>query len=309
LEEKIFEITPFHMGNDKLGYFKWAENGNNSMRLTQVVQTSGAGNAKLRQTVPNYSSDKEFKSGIALEDGGRTENLAIYSLVKRKIPTIIAIDAAHDYKYKFQNYTDLKKLLEKIDYKLTIDKIDSFPKDGKDKNGYMPDGIDEGWITKTKNTGKDEPRIKIYFIKLSRPKGIMLERKVECDRVNNFGKRFREGMSLKDYERYVRGRDKVGELIGETKTACQGKRFHCAPVENAPFDADIYYYQARRYSRSINCGFDYWKLGFKLTDDFDFRFRFPQMSTADLSYKRDQLEALLGLGYLHGEMFDASLIK
>lgn len=316
VDEKIFEITPFHMGNDKFGYFKWAENGNNSMRLTQVVQTSGAGNAKLSQKIPNYSSgnttDPEVKTlgpEISLEDGGRTENLAIYSLVKRRIPTIIAIDAAHDYKYEFENYEDLKSLLKEKGYKLTIEKIDKFPKDGKVKNGYMPDEIDHGFIKKVNNTDNRETPIKIYFIKLSRPKGILLERKVECDRVNNFGKAFREGMSKEDYERYERGREKVAELTKKTKTACDGQFFHCAPAENEPFDADIYYYRARRYSRKINCGFDYWKLGFKLTDDFDFRFRFPQMSTADLSYKRDQLEALLGLGYLHGEMLDAALIK
>lgn len=139
---RIFEITPFHMGSDAVGFYPW--NAENSpvgwTSISRVVRLSGAAidvthedtlfsQAALQLTeasLGGYMPLQENQSGVYLADAGFIDNLGAYSAVRRLCEEIIVLDAAYDPQYEFCDYRALRAALSsEMDVKLKIDDIDS----------------------------------------------------------------------------------------------------------------------------------------------------------------------------------------
>jgi hypothetical protein len=152
----IFEFTPFSYGNDAFGY-----SDNFPIDISTAVAVSGAAadssilptksglilsalNFDLGYNIPNfnitdprkiaghnilplpfypaYRSNEDIRgTSIYLTDGGHSENLGAFALIRRMCKNIIIIDAEHDPHYRFEAYHKLKERLKKelnVDFSL-----------------------------------------------------------------------------------------------------------------------------------------------------------------------------------------------
>lgn len=176
LANDIFEFTSYGMGSPSVGYRNWdaitSENRGEGIStaetysLSKIASISGAAVTKNSLPIirlfgrdidlgyamldPTYINN-ETKSFLVLTDGGHSENLGVYSLIKRDCPNIIVVDAGVDGKsiwserlynrmkefftrkasedlevgYQFKDYRDLKKRLSETEGKdLKIDALD-----------------------------------------------------------------------------------------------------------------------------------------------------------------------------------------
>jgi len=142
----VFEFTPFAYGSDGFGYFE----RNFPIDIHTAVAVSGAAadssimpaklgfafsaiNTDLGYSIsnPNVPLDKALRHkvlpvpfyffyrdnddirnpDIYLTDGGHSENLGAFALVRRMCKKIIIVDAEHDPDYRFLAYRKLKKHL------------------------------------------------------------------------------------------------------------------------------------------------------------------------------------------------------
>ncbi|MBL8052678.1 MAG: patatin-like phospholipase family protein [Nitrospira sp.] len=162
LANTIFEFTSHGMGSPSVGYKSWAElkpeDRASTYTFARLASISGAvvdtstSNAVLflgseaglgyALLTPTYS-DAWIRRFIRLTDGGDSENLGAYGLIKRNCKEILVVDAEYDGKidainqnfygkpidgyedgYQFKSYQLLKDKLCKEGRELTIDKLD-----------------------------------------------------------------------------------------------------------------------------------------------------------------------------------------
>jgi len=147
LRDVVFEFTPLGYGSDSYGYSDYVETGFDPA-ISEAVASSGAAvdlrlwswatgllNLQLGQQIPNpaMSNWKRFllklrpfpfyltsnhaldrdSTGIYLTDGGHSENLGVFSLVRRGVSQIIVIDAEHDVNSTFDGALRLRRALKK----------------------------------------------------------------------------------------------------------------------------------------------------------------------------------------------------
>jgi hypothetical protein len=155
----IFEFTPFAYGSDAYGY----QSEDFPIDISTAVAVSGAAadssilptrtgmvlsalNCDLGYNIPNYnitdvrkvaghnllplpfylayrSNDDIRGTSIYLTDGGHSENLGAFALIRRMCRNIIIIDAEHDPHYRFEAYRKLKERLKKelrVDFSLPL---------------------------------------------------------------------------------------------------------------------------------------------------------------------------------------------
>ncbi|MGE5307041.1 MAG: patatin-like phospholipase family protein [Alphaproteobacteria bacterium] len=137
-----FEITPLGLGGPAVGYVSWDKLDSGSFSAIRSVNiapaVSGAaisgyaqaGHWLLRFLVRLFNFDlgyyirnvfKPRPQFIYLSDGGHSENLGLYALIRRKCQRIVAVDAEYEANatgrnatgYKFEGFTKLAKALEK----------------------------------------------------------------------------------------------------------------------------------------------------------------------------------------------------
>jgi hypothetical protein len=147
LSELVFEFTPFRRGNFALGYsdrFPGGPIDKKEILLAETVALSGAAlddvNSSLfsamrlvemhlgasegyisaplleslveTDTKATYVDDTQFyKNYISYSDGGFSENLGLYSLVRRSCENILVVDAEEDPGLIFESYTKLQDRL------------------------------------------------------------------------------------------------------------------------------------------------------------------------------------------------------
>ncbi len=104
-------------------------------------------------------------NSIHLSDGGHSDNLGIFSLVRRGTKKIIAVDAEQDQKSVFEGAHRLKVQLEKeLGLKLEFDRpdrvIDVY-------NTPLPQAVIKGKISGLVDNNGDEAPIDLIYIKLS----------------------------------------------------------------------------------------------------------------------------------------------
>jgi hypothetical protein len=159
LANRVFEFTPLRFGSDGFGY-------SNEFPVTvgRAVSISGAAvdlgsmvpgrlesalasslNIDLGYHIDNYNNKSTLKllkrlipfyflansndtkgTDIYLTDAGHSENLGMYSLVRRLCRRIIVVDATFDPNYEFEAYTNLKNALRsEMQVDLKVKEIDT----------------------------------------------------------------------------------------------------------------------------------------------------------------------------------------
>lgn len=127
-QSEIFEITPFGQGSGLTGYLR----GNSHIirELGTSVRVSGAAldstkwyyppAIKLGETLKNpyQANPKE----IRLSDGGHSENLGIYSLLRRGTRDVIIVDAEEDIEGRMQGICVARQMLKNEGAQLNFDK-------------------------------------------------------------------------------------------------------------------------------------------------------------------------------------------
>jgi len=107
-------------------------------------------------------SSKETAGALELTDGGHFDNLAIYELVRRKVPFIILLDGAADPRFEF---ADFANLLEKIraDFGVTID-IEDLDKLIAKRNGDKEPRAEAGVVAGVIHYGSSF-KGKLFYVK------------------------------------------------------------------------------------------------------------------------------------------------
>jgi hypothetical protein len=149
LSSRVFEFTPFHYGSDGYGYLESTSTealprkDRPLQSLSSIVATSAAaldveltgtaywGRKFLATTlgmpvlaIENRHKDLFHVRYFFLSDGGHSENLGAYSLIRRRCGKIFIVDAAWDPNYQFVEYKDLQKALLKQRINLSVKQID-----------------------------------------------------------------------------------------------------------------------------------------------------------------------------------------
>lgn len=137
-QSRIFEITAFGHGSELTGYLRNGEAvipdlGTSVRASAAAVDAQGAGEkyaqslsarnflfplAEWGETVDNVfqESPKSFR----LSDGGHSENLGVYSLMRRGARDVIVVDAAEDVEGRMADLCTLRSMLQKENVTLTF---------------------------------------------------------------------------------------------------------------------------------------------------------------------------------------------
>lgn len=196
LNKAVFEFTPFTYGNEWYGHY---ESDSLEENLSHFVQTSGAAldsanhyNLKAGGIILSTLSMGNYvdigEDSVYLTDGGHSENLGAYSLIKRGVGKIIISDAEYgiegkltglirllnklgdEYTFEFEHdefneYLNRWKMLSKDEKKQAEKRIE----DGRESLPDMLPLILKGSITKKSSL----ERMEIYYIKLRAAKKIL----------------------------------------------------------------------------------------------------------------------------------------
>lgn len=159
----IYELTPFGRGTGASGYAPWTTG--RSYPVLDGVSASGAAVAfALDRTLPSDVSGPGRR--VQLSDGGHGENLGMLSLVRRRAPNIIVIDAEQDRTLSLNSYRNLKARLLAWGDTLVIPELDTLAERGSAAPWRPATGTTVGRIT-----GKNYSA-KVYYMKLSIPRSL-----------------------------------------------------------------------------------------------------------------------------------------
>ena len=204
-DQSIVEFTPFYYGNDYYGYYSSRYFTSN---ISEIVQASGAavdsanpyngfwaGIGGMVVSLGNYL--EVGQSSVYLTDGGHSENLGTYSLIKRKIPVIAISDAEWDPKGQQEGMNRLRdKLLNQYGIVLKLNNINkemSLP-----THDYNSDPLPEIIRGTLVDKESGEPISKIYYVKLR-----LIRDKYECNQgaVNCYPQHLKEFISYNEIRR------------------------------------------------------------------------------------------------------------
>jgi hypothetical protein len=150
-------MTPFMSGSVDLDYTPWESFS--SLPVVQSVAISGAALAvALKQTVRLPRPDGTT-AAITLSDGGHTENLGAFALIRRRVKNIIVVDAEMDRHFGFGAYRKLQEGLAREGLNLRVPLIEA--------RGAPPNAVMKGTVTDV----SDGERLvsTIYYVKMSLP--------------------------------------------------------------------------------------------------------------------------------------------
>lgn len=156
---QIFEATPYHAGSDYFGY--WIGEIRSSIEETvalsgaapDVPPTSGTLRAIrvylgliLGKTIwANAKELRDKRNYYFLSDGGHSENLGAFPLIRRRCSEITIIDGEEDPDYNFEGYIVLKSLVaNKLNATLAVHDIDSYLK--TQIHSTLPRGVNPSWV-------------------------------------------------------------------------------------------------------------------------------------------------------------------
>jgi len=305
LSNRVFEFTPLRFGSDGFGY-------SNDFPVTvgRAVAISGAAidlasmtpgriesalvsslNIDLGYHINNFSNKssihylKRFipfyslfnhydKKGthIYLTDGGHTENLALYSLVRRLCGKIIVVDATFDPDYQFEDYHKVKNALRsEMQVEFEIKEIDKLLQEAElaERNNILNVSYGSEFSPRLEKptTGShfdySAPVLRgsISYFPVRMPNDSIEQRKIEVTYIK---------MSIDDGKFYgFPTSDSMAEIYRDAR------RYYG--------DQLVQYYLESKLNN--NCG------------EFIFDCEFPQYTTYDQDYTPEQFEAYINLGY------------
>jgi hypothetical protein len=265
----IYELTPFVRGTATREYRAWS--GDTSYPLLYGVGASGAAVAfPLDRTLPDEVSGNA-NPAVQLSDGGHGENLGALSLIRRRVPNIIIVDAEHDPGISVNSYQNLKRRLENWGDTLNVPALNDIIKNHADNLRPLT-GAFVGTVHNANGY-----KATVYYMKLSVPMSL---NPVLQDSVT-------DAKGEAERERMFQAIEK-GTMLGPKKD-----KWDCSHLRNLNIDMravgvheigmflDPKELNERTIPRS-------WK-------------SFPHKSTFDLRYNLDRTMAQIALGYLLGE--------
>lgn len=273
---RLVEFTPLAWGNAQVRY-PWPENHDAQMTLVKTTALSGAAFPPLYQrvTLADPGSNPPGAAGFLASDGGRSENLGAFALIRRGVRNVIIADAEHDPDYIFDAYRTLRAGLATHGLALRVPLIE----DHLLHNGNAPFAH---WLAPGEVREISSQRLvsTIHYIKASLTPATLA------------------GMNEPAPD-YLAGRAEDERLEAALDATRQrGRDWHCDAVaapagfalrEWATFRVGTYarWLQNSRKSRLM-----------RHSPAVGAVINFPQYSTYDQSFYTDQTRALIGLGYL-----------
>ncbi|RUP74924.1 hypothetical protein C7Y69_21575, partial [Alteromonas sp. KS69] len=265
--QDIYEFSPTQAGSDARGFNDYTDT--NGPLLSQLVAISGAATKQLlKQTITDPTSFSN--EDITLSDGGHSDNLGAYSLIRRGVEKVIIIDAEHDPDYKFGAYYNLQDRLGYWGYSLYIEGIEQY-KNRKNRNLKTPYPFMRG-----KALTPNGDKIEIVYLKA-----------IKSDYVD----------CLYDQSMVGNGqviRDKNRTLLNNNKDENGKWQSNILANEIIDYDA-LFANHLETYPLLLET---LWRV--KLSNLFnsnDTKLDFPQYSTFDQSFFNDQYFAFVALGY------------
>jgi hypothetical protein len=269
--ERSFEITPGYRGNRALGYDKWSGDEIDVKTWAEGVAMSGAAvRFKLSRKIRDFSG----KRRLDLADGGLSENLSALPLILRGVKNVIIVDAENDPGYKFESYCTLQKYLRSIGVELSVRSIDSFVDCANGRRKTPARVFTEAPVVRGEAVSRSDYSgsaidTDIYYIKMSRPVSIFSESAIRA-----------EGISADDLEYEDRRRPD-----------------ECPAGQLEPINRHTMLLDVLSYARHLNGD---WRWG-KFIEFLPYiNYNFPQITTIDQTFYKNQLDAFIGLGYLEG---------
>lgn len=320
--QALVELTPARIGSSLYGTSDWSIE-NPSPKTRKAISTSAAGKAKIKQSYRRFSSKVEGTrkdpNTVHLYDGGCSENLGALSLIKRRIENIVIVDAEHDPYYRFGSYVKLREASKALGIDLIVPDIEpqALPRSKVQK------GCPESWFSKLKKSDRRKApqrsvmigtainrqtnqKSTVYYLKMSRSSEIFpddLEKKEwkgvdwqERDHLLTeyfapLNDSFRLGSQVAAKFDHAVEIDRKGDQFKFSCDGANGLSLSESDLYN------MYSYRVLRYGYYASAKRRFKTLG--MIGDF-FVYDFPQTSTADQALFPDQMEALIGLGYLQG---------
>lgn len=273
LRDGVFELTPKLSGTLSSNYTPWAES--KSIAVTQAVAISGAAVAPLlKQELPHPSdSDKH----IALSDGGHTENLGAFALIRRGIKNIIIVDAELDPELKFDAYVKLRDRLKPFKSRLHVPDIEARLEHAT--QGAPANSILKGTVTSEVGAHA----LTVYYLKMSLPTSMKEQLELKPDTIQH-GRAAHQAI--------------WNALIASRTTSSRGwyAPWDCGVLakESIPVNEWLLANVAD-YSATMNR----WSRSNKEIENMpaEMSTGFPHYTTNDQSFYIDQALAFIGLGY------------
>lgn len=279
------EFTPILVGNTRRGLHPLVE----PFELRRAIAISGAAFAPFLKQ--DLSDPTGVDGTITLSDGGHSENLGAFALIRRGVKNIIIIDAEHDPSYEFGAYVSLRDRLKQWGSNVWIQGIEDIvhPESGRSmrkalaKGARAANALYIGGVNSTAGDGQ-EVTTKIYYLKLSLSENTDAE--VASDGRLSRGEQIDKDtfLFLKSHSRADGSWD--SSLLNDRNIDVAAWLAHY--VANAP--------------QSIN---RLWRVKLLRLLPWNFqKINFPHYSTGDQSFYLNQSLAFIGLGY-----FSAKEIK
>jgi hypothetical protein len=280
------EISPAFFGSPFVGYHEW--NGSDEPPgWSESVASAAAAVSALKHMVPNYVTP-DADDRLRLWDGGKSENLAALSLIRRRIRNLIIVDGEHDPDYNFEGYAYLRELLPAEGFQLAVPAIDRFLVDRAETLTRFDDilGVSVGRVTSARaDGGVDTTRV--FYIKLARPASVTAQ-------LSDTSAAYRQGEVYQERIEKLVAAHAPGQLPWYK---CAGLAGH-----SDGFRRETVIHNVTNYARLID---GVAPGNSRLQGPRFLRYDFPQMTTADQSYFTDQLAAMVGIGYLQGSNLKA----
>jgi hypothetical protein len=278
---KLIEFTPLFFGAGDFGYRPWTEaSGGSSLPVRHIASVSGAAFSPLKQEV-DVQEPSSGRHPLILWDGGKSENLGAFALIMRGVRNIVVSDAEHDPAYRFPAYQMLRNNLVLYNLTLRIGDIEDHLKPGN-KPPYAR-AVSVGHVTDA--AGK--PVSTIYYVKASMAEQIAPALAEQMDDDSPGGKA--QARFMEDIRRTAER---------------PGGPWRCEQLATSPLQLNIWSaHNAGSYADYLNRRNLKVKLMNAVGDVVwrDVKIGFPQYSTGDQSFFRDQALAFIGLGYLEAE--------
>jgi hypothetical protein len=129
-------------------------------------------NVGLEYVVPSPMNERRI---VRLSDGGHSENLGLYSLLRRQCRNILIVDAEYDPSFRFGSFQKVKVKAEReLGVRVDVPCIDSIANGACSFCGHIP--VMEGTIT-----ADGRPHGRVFYIKLSMHQGLLRD---QADAVN-----------------------------------------------------------------------------------------------------------------------------
>lgn len=309
---RVFEITPEYRGNYELGFREWQNTETLNIGTVEdspLPISKAVAYAALPSRVTTYPmtfGGRDFD----MWDGGETENLAALALIRRGVENVVIVDAVQD-SHPFESYVTLQRMLNDLDISLCVEDIERFlkkpnsqcyPDSNRKKSAHEKKSVPVYKGKATSNDGGIRVKSNIYYIKMARPKEVLPEWFLDND-VLEAGR-----LLVKERE----------DQRCPKKTSCcfcEGIKLN---LEDAAKRKAFYTNRVRKYDhflrhiRPWNHPIIWLKLlPFRIAAKKNpfYDYNFPNITTLELTYTADQVEALVGLGYLQTMQLDEAIAK